>query len=111
MTTNTTIFKGADPDDLHELFRRLTRAGVEGIMLAPGYNYAAVDRSAEEHFLERKESKEVFQEILDPDKVEIFRFTILLCIWISFAAKPNSNAMPGLLPLIPCGDGESRVTC
>jgi len=72
VTTNTTIFKGSDPDDLHELFRRLTKAGVEGIMLAPGYNYSAVDRSAEEHFLERKESKEVFQEILDPDKVEDF---------------------------------------
>lgn len=72
VTTNTTIFKESDPDDLHELFRRLTKAGIEGIMLAPGYNYSAVDRSAEEHFLERKESIEVFQEILDPDKVEDF---------------------------------------
>ncbi len=72
VTTNTTIFKESDPDDLHELFRRLTEAGIEGIMLAPGYNYSAVDRSAEEHFLERKESIEVFQEILDPDKVEDF---------------------------------------
>ena len=74
VTTNTTIFKESDPDDLHELFRRLTDAGVEGIMLAPGYNYASVDRSAEEHFLARKESIEVFQEILDPDKVEDFPF-------------------------------------
>lgn len=72
VTTNTTIFKESDPDDLHELFRRLTEAGIEGIMLAPGYNYSAVDRSAEEHFLERKESIEVFQDILDPDKVEDF---------------------------------------
>ncbi|MFP4136063.1 MAG: adenosyl-hopene transferase HpnH [Candidatus Acetothermia bacterium] len=72
VTTNTTIFKESDPDDLHELFRRLTKAGVEGIMLAPGYNYSAVDRSAEEHFLERKESIEVFQEILDPDVVDDF---------------------------------------
>lgn len=72
VTTNTTIFKASDPEDLHELFRRLTEAGVEGIMLAPGYNYASVDRSAEQHFLERKESKEVFRKILDPKKVEDF---------------------------------------
>ncbi|MFW6049192.1 MAG: adenosyl-hopene transferase HpnH [Candidatus Bipolaricaulota bacterium] len=74
VTTNTTIFKESDPDDLHELFRRLTDVGVEGIMLAPGYNYASVDRSAEKHFLERKESIEVFREILDPEKTKDFPF-------------------------------------
>ncbi len=72
VTTNTTIFKESNPDDLHELFRRLTEAGVEGIMLAPGYNYASADKSAEHQFLERKESIEVFKEILDPKKVEDF---------------------------------------
>lgn len=74
VTTNTTIFKESDPDDLHELFRRLADVGVEGIMLAPGYNYASIDRSAEKHFLERKESIEVFQEILDPEEVKDIPF-------------------------------------
>lgn len=74
VTTNTTIFKESDPKDLHELFRRLTEAGVEGIMLAPGYNYESVNKSGEHQFLERKESIEVFQEILDPEKVKDFPF-------------------------------------
>ena len=74
VTTNTTIFKESNPDDLHELFRRLTEAGVEGIMLAPGYNYESIGKGGEHQFLERKESIEVFQEILDPDKVKDFPF-------------------------------------
>ena len=74
VTTNTTIFKESDPEDLHELFRRLTDVGVEGIMLAPGYNYESIDKGGEKQFLERKESIEVFQEILDPEKVKDFPF-------------------------------------
>lgn len=72
VTTNTTIFKASNPEDLHELFRRLTEVGIEGIMLAPGYNYDAV--GSKQQFLEREESIEVFQEILDPDKTGDFPF-------------------------------------
>ena len=72
VTTNTTIFKGSDPDDLHSLFSRLTEAGVEGIMLAPGYSYDSVGE--EERFLNKQESIEVFQEILDPEEVNSFPF-------------------------------------
>ena len=72
VTTNTTIFKGSDPDDLHELFSELTEIGIEGIMLAPGYSYEAVED--QDQFLGRKESIEVFQEILDPEKTKDFDF-------------------------------------
>lgn len=66
VTTNTTIFKGSDPQDLHQLFHELDNLGIEGIMLAPGYSYESVEE--QDQFLAREESIEVFREILDPDK-------------------------------------------
>lgn len=70
--TNTTLFRGSDVDDLHSLFRSMTAMGVEGCMLSPGYDYAAVDD--QEQFLRREESTAVFTKILDPDKTEGIRF-------------------------------------
>ena len=70
--TNTTIFRGSDVEDLHELFRTMTDMGVEGCMVSPGFDYEAVaDR---EQFLHRAESERVFKEILDPDRSEGIRF-------------------------------------
>ncbi len=70
--TNTTIFRGSDVEDLHELFRTMTDMGVEGCMVSPGFDYEAVaDR---EQFLHRAESEKVFKEILDPDRSEGIRF-------------------------------------
>lgn len=70
VTTNTTIYKGSDVEDLHKLFGLLTEMGVEGLMVSPGYSFEAA--SEPEGFLERRESIRVFQEILDPAKG--FRF-------------------------------------
>jgi hopanoid biosynthesis associated radical SAM protein HpnH len=40
VTTNTTLFKGADPQRMREFFDELTRLGVEGMTISPGYSYA-----------------------------------------------------------------------
>lgn len=72
VTTNTTIFKGSDPKNLHKLFSMLTDAGVEGIMLAPGYSYDSVEE--QDQFLDRKRSIEVFKRILAPEEVQNFPF-------------------------------------
>ena len=70
--TNTTIFRGSDVEDLHELFRTMTDMGVEGCMVSPGFDYEAVaDR---EQFLHRAESEKVFKEILDPERSDGIRF-------------------------------------
>lgn len=64
--TNTTLFHGSDVDDLHALFATLVDAGVEGLMVSPGYSYDDVpDRDL---FLEREESIAVFRRVLDPSK-------------------------------------------
>ena len=69
--TNTTIFRGSDVEDLHKLFRTMTDMGVEGCMVSPGYDFeAAPDQDI---FLTRLESKNVFKQILDPEKTKGIR--------------------------------------
>jgi len=66
VTTNTTIFQGADPKVLQEFFDFVGSLGVDGMMISPGYSYEwAPDQ---EHFLHREQTKALFREILAPMK-------------------------------------------
>ncbi len=49
VTTNTTLFDGADPNSVREFFDEMMELGVEGMMLSPGYSY---DKAPDQkHFL------------------------------------------------------------
>jgi len=64
VTTNTTVFDGESPEELHNLFDFLSDLGVDGMMISPGYSYAwAPDQ---EHFLKREQTKALFREVLAP---------------------------------------------
>ncbi|MGF1536094.1 MAG: adenosyl-hopene transferase HpnH [Elainellaceae cyanobacterium] len=64
VTTNTTIFEGADPKDVQAFFDYLNDLGVDGMMVSPGYSYEwAPDQ---EHFLKREQTRALFREILAP---------------------------------------------
>jgi hopanoid biosynthesis associated radical SAM protein HpnH len=64
VTTNTTVFNGESPSELHELFDFLADLGVDGMMISPGYSYAwAPDQ---DHFLKREQTRSLFREILAP---------------------------------------------
>jgi len=39
VTTNTTLFEGADPNSVRQFFDEMTELGVEGMMVSPGYAY------------------------------------------------------------------------
>lgn len=39
VTTNTTLFDGADPNAIREFFDQMMDLGVEGMMVSPGYAY------------------------------------------------------------------------
>lgn len=60
VTTNTTIYRETDPQDLDLLFHLLSQAGVDGILLAPAYHYEAVEEAL---FLTREEIVRKFREI------------------------------------------------
>jgi hopanoid biosynthesis associated radical SAM protein HpnH len=62
VTTNTTLFDGADPDRMRRFFDDMMELGVEGMMISPGYSYdKAPDR---DHFLVRERSHQLFQRML-----------------------------------------------
>ncbi|MSQ13048.1 MAG: adenosyl-hopene transferase HpnH [Dehalococcoidia bacterium] len=70
--SNTTLFRGADKKDLHQLFDLVTKMGFEGIMISAGYDFAMAPD--QEMFLKRKESNALFQDLLDDESIRQFRF-------------------------------------
>jgi hopanoid biosynthesis associated radical SAM protein HpnH len=66
VTTNTTLFDGADPKSVRAFFDEMMAAGVEGMMLSPGYSY---DKAPDQqHFLGRKKTRTLFSTILSNRK-------------------------------------------
>ncbi|GAB4249831.1 MAG: adenosyl-hopene transferase HpnH [Candidatus Methylacidiphilales bacterium] len=62
VTTNTTLFNGAQPERVRQFFDEMMKLGVEGMMLSPGYSYQKAPD--QENFLERKKTTELFSKIL-----------------------------------------------
>jgi hopanoid biosynthesis associated radical SAM protein HpnH len=62
VTTNTTLFDGADPKSVRGFFDEMMALGVEGMMLSPGYSY---DKAPDQqHFLGRARTRRLFRAIL-----------------------------------------------
>lgn len=66
VTTNTTLFEGADPERVRKFFDAMMDLGVEGMMISPGYSYQKAPD--QEHFLRRNRTKELFAAILGTRK-------------------------------------------
>ncbi len=66
VTTNTTLFDGADPNSVRGFFDEMMQLGVEGMMLSPGYSY---DKAPDQkHFLGRARTRRLFRAILSNRK-------------------------------------------
>jgi len=62
VTTNTTVFDGVDSKSVRAFFTEMMEAGVEGMMLSPGYSY---DKAPDQqHFTGRENSTSMFRRIL-----------------------------------------------
>src|SRR5450755_3949437 len=62
VTTNTTLFDGADPNSVRGFFDEMMELGVEGMMLSPGYSY---DKAPDQkHFLGRARTRRLFRAML-----------------------------------------------
>jgi hopanoid biosynthesis associated radical SAM protein HpnH len=62
VTTNTTLFEGADPARVRAFFDAMVELGVEGMMISPGYSYSKAPD--QEHFLRRQRAHALFSRIL-----------------------------------------------
>jgi hopanoid biosynthesis associated radical SAM protein HpnH len=66
VTTNTTLFDGADPNSVRRHFDQMMDAGVESMMVSPGYTY---DKAPDQqHFLGRAKSRKMFRAMLSNRK-------------------------------------------
>jgi hopanoid biosynthesis associated radical SAM protein HpnH len=62
VTTNATLFDGANPKSVRAFFDEMMELGVEGMMLSPGYSY---DKAPDQkHFLGRARTRRMFRAIL-----------------------------------------------
>ncbi|MCC7157337.1 MAG: adenosyl-hopene transferase HpnH [Bryobacterales bacterium] len=62
VTTNTTLFDGVDSKSVRTFFTEMMDAGVEGMMISPGYSY---DKAPDQrHFTGRERNKSMFRRIL-----------------------------------------------
>ena len=58
VTTNTTVFEGADPQQMQEFFDFLDTLNLDGMMVSPGYGYEKAPD--QENFLQREQTKALF---------------------------------------------------
>lgn len=66
VTTNTTLFDGADANSVRAFFDEVMALGVEGIVLSPAYTY---DKAPDQkHFMGRARSRRLFRAILSNRK-------------------------------------------
>jgi hopanoid biosynthesis associated radical SAM protein HpnH len=73
VTTNTTLFEGADPVSVRAFFDEMMSLGVEGMMLSPGYTY---DKAPDqEHFLSKRKTRQLFRRILS-NRTEKWKFNM-----------------------------------
>ena len=61
--TNTTVYDGASPQEFQELFAMLTKTGVEGIMLSPGFQYP--EAAEQGIFLARRKATDFFKAVFE----------------------------------------------
>jgi len=62
VTTNTTIFEGVESRSVRAFFSAMMDAGVEGMMISPGYSY---DKAPDQqHFSSRERNQRMFRKIL-----------------------------------------------
>jgi hopanoid biosynthesis associated radical SAM protein HpnH len=62
---NATLFDNADPERMAGFFDAVTEMGIDGITVSPGYAYERAPD--QEHFLNRRRTKELFRDIFRHD--------------------------------------------
>jgi hopanoid biosynthesis associated radical SAM protein HpnH len=65
VTTNTTVFKETEMEEVEHLCELVSSLGVDGMMISPGYHYESVDRDI---FLSRQETHKKFARVIELSK-------------------------------------------
>ncbi len=95
VTTNTTLFDGADPNSVRAFFEEMMEIGVEGMMLSPGYSYEKAPD--QRHFLGRARTRRLFTAILSNRK-PTWRFNQSQLFLEFLMGKRNYSCTPWGMP-------------
>ena len=95
VTTNTTLFDGADPNSVRAVFDEMMSLGVEGMMISPGYSY---DKAPDQqHFLGRARTRRLFRSILSNRKAD-WRFNMSPLFLEFLMGKRHYSCTPWGMP-------------
>jgi hopanoid biosynthesis associated radical SAM protein HpnH len=95
VTTNTTVFEGADSQSVRAFFTEMMDAGVEGMMISPGYSY---DKAPDQrHFTGREGNQAMFRKILS-NRDPRWRFNMSDIFLEFLMGKRNLHCTPWGMP-------------
>ena len=95
VTTNTTLFEGVDSKSIRAFFSDMMDAGVEGMMVSPGYSY---DKAPDQqHFTGRERSKVMFRKLLS-NRDPKWRFNMSMLFLEFLMGKRNLECTPWGMP-------------
>jgi len=73
VNVNCTLFNNAKPEEVSEFLDFARDLGVEGVTISPGYAYERAPD--QEHFLSRRQTKELFRDVFRRGKGRKWRFS------------------------------------
>jgi hopanoid biosynthesis associated radical SAM protein HpnH len=95
VTTNTTLFDGADPNSVRTFFDEMMEVGVESMMVSPGYSY---DKAPDQkHFMGRARTRRLFRSMLSNRK-KSWRFNQSPLFLEYLMGKRNYKCTPWGMP-------------
>jgi hopanoid biosynthesis associated radical SAM protein HpnH len=95
VTTNTTLFDGADPNSVRTFFDEMMEVGVESMMVSPGYSY---DKAPDQkHFMGRARTRRLFRTMLSNRK-KSWRFNQSPLFLEYLMGKRNYKCTPWGMP-------------
>jgi hopanoid biosynthesis associated radical SAM protein HpnH len=95
VTTNTTLFDGADAKSVRDFFDEMMALGVEGMMLSPGYSY---DKAPDQtHFLGKAKTRRLFHKILS-NRHKNWQFNLSPLFLEYLMGKRNYTCTPWGMP-------------
>jgi hopanoid biosynthesis associated radical SAM protein HpnH len=95
VTTNTTLFDGADPNSARNFFDEMMEVGVESMMVSPGYSY---DKAPDQkHFMGRARIRRMFRAMLSNRK-KTWRFNQSPLFLEYLMGKRNYKCTPWGMP-------------
>ena len=108
VTINATLFNNAEPERMAKFFDSVTEMGVDAIMVSPGYAYERAPD--QQHFLNRRKTKELFRGIFGRGK-GAGSSAIRRCSSTCSPATRPTTARPGATRRATSSAGSGPATC